>query len=426
MAAARISAVAAIVAGSCSTAARAGDDLDARIAALEKENAAIRKENALLRTNKQLQTQNSALKGSQPQPVAAPAAKSSPLAAYAADMPFATKAPPMEQHGQWRIWGEGGAIFTGGDPATQTFNLVDFTGLGGLLGVGLTPQIGTIPGSFDLTPKVGWEAATGFDYRFAASPWHISGQFRYGESKANGLAVSSGSFSAAGFGIATAGGNEAFSTAYKEKHWLADLAVGRDVIGSGPEAMQLRGGLRIAELVNTMNTADTQHRFENFPAPVLIPGAPTTITSLTADSLTTSNLRTSFLGAGPRVGIEGSVPFAGRWAFEYLGDAALLFGTEKSTLDQFQITTMNPSFLNPLRAFPGGFAFNTATQQFATLFNGDIQLGVSYWVAPNVKITGSYRLDAFIHVINESGAAANNLTPDRYIHGPRVAVTGQF
>jgi hypothetical protein len=52
-------------------------------------------------------------------------------------------------------------------------------------------------------------------------------------------------------------------------------------------------------------------------------------------------------------------------------------------------------------------------------------VGVSYWFTQNVKLGVSYRLDAFINVQNQDTSAVTNLTPDRYTHGPRVAVTGQ-
>jgi hypothetical protein len=441
IAARKISGTMALVFGYCFAAAPAmaasNDDVDARIAALEKENAAIRKENELLRANRQLREQNAALK---PQPARAAlpsvdigSAKPDPFAAYASDLPVAYKTAPTETRGQLRVWGEGGAVWSGGDPVMQNFNLVDFTNIGALLGLGLQPQAGTLPGSFDLTPKVGWEGATGFDYRLAGSLWHVSGQFRYGESRSSGLAATSGSLSPFVLStlfsippITSAGGSETMSTTYKEKRWLADLAVGRDIAGSGPDSLQIKGGLRIAELVDTMDTTDAQHHAATIAAPgVVIPTFPP-YNAITADSFMTTAQRSSFLGVGPKIGIEGSVPFAGRWAFDYQGDAAVLFGTEKSVTTTSSITTVTPSFLNILNSAPGGILTTTAAQQFATMLNGDIQVGIGYWVTPYLKVTGSYRLDAFIHVANESNTAANNLTPDRYIHGPRLTVTGQF
>jgi hypothetical protein len=416
------------------------DDVLARLDALEKENAAIRKENAALSENKSLRERNAILKSSNPQPRSAPAApiagaKRDPFGAYAADLPLTYKERIAETRGQFRIWAEGGAIWTGGDPISQDFALTDFTGsfplAGGVLG---SP---TIPGSFHLTPKIGWEAATGFDYRFADSPWHVSGQFRYGEGgKTSGVASSAGFLNpallalipggvAGPFAGAVIGGSETFATNYKENHWLADIAVGRDVFGTGPSAMQVKGGIRVAEFIARTSTSDNQNAFINFRAPVQISG-PTGpfISAINYTNSTVTDDRNSFLGAGPRIGIEGSVPFAGNWAFDYLGDAAVLFGTQKSLNTTTTAGTITPAIL--LGGGSGGSINTFRSARFATVFNADIQVGVSYWLTQNFKVSASYRLDAFINVQNQESTAVTNLTPDRYTHGPRVGVAGQF
>ena len=114
------------------------------------------------------------------------------------DLPVSYKAPPPIEPGRFTVRVEK-AIWTGGDPVYQAFSLIDFTTVGfaggntdsGSQGLGINS--GSIPGIFDLNPKIGWEAATGFDYKFANSPWHVSGQFRYGEGgKTSGAAASSG------------------------------------------------------------------------------------------------------------------------------------------------------------------------------------------------------------------------------------------
>jgi hypothetical protein len=440
------------------------EDILARLDALEKENSAIRKENVALSENKRLREQNSKLKSSsrgtestqpapvsnvsagKPEPLVAtasataerpegiPAAKSTSVSdrmadffgAFAADLPVAYKAVP-ETPGQFRIWVEGGAIWTGGDPISRVFNLTDFTGSFGDLG---GRSNNSIPGSFDLTPKIGWEAATGFDYRFANSPWHVSGQFRYGEGgKTSGVASSSGIIDPAllaplgSLAGASIGGSETFAASYKETHWLADIAVGRDVFGSGASAMQVKGGLRVAEFVAKTHTTDNTNSFFNFAAPVPVGGF--LISSFNSSTANVADVRSSFLGAGPRIGVEGSVPFAGNWAFDYLGDAAVLFGTQKEVNTTSSVTTISPAILSTLGG--GNNSINTSTaQRFATVFNADIQVGVSYWFTQNVKLGVSYRLDAFINVQNQDTSSVTNLTPDRYTHGPRVAVTGQF
>jgi len=419
------------------------DDVAARLAALERENAAIRKENAALHENKVLREKNASLKSAAPQPTASISAalprgtKPSVFDAMAADLPVAYKAPPPEMPGQFRIWVEGGAIWSGGDPVSRDFNLIDFTGFGGLAGIGGGIGAGTIPRHFDLTPKVGWEAATGFDYRIAGSPWHVSGQFRYGEGgKTGGSAATSGTVDPAllallgggggAFAGAVAGGAENVSTSYKETHWLADLAVGRDVIGNGRDALQLKGGFRVAEFVTRTNTADNASNFINLAAPVVVaPGFPA-VSSFSTSNSSVVNARNNFLGAGPLVGIQGSVPFAGNWAFDYLGDAAILFGTQNSAVTTTTSTTVTPAFLGLLGGGGGGGVVTANAQRYASVFSADIQVGISYWVTPNVKVGASYRLDALINVQNQQDPAVVTLLPDRYTHGPRLTVTGQF
>lgn len=424
------------------------DDIAARLAVLEKENAAIRKENAALRENKILRQRNAGLKSAVPAPQpsaslsAKPATHTKPsvFEAMAADLPIAYKAVPPETPGQFRIWVEGGAIWSGGDPVSRDFNLIDFTGFGGLgvFGGGIGGGGATIPRHFDLTPKVGWEAATGFDYRIAGSPWHVSGQFRYGEGgKTSGSASTSGTVDPAllvllgGGGVGGVfSGSENVSAGYKETHWLADLAVGRDVIGNGRDAMQLKGGIRVAEFVTRTNTADTINNFANLAAPVVIlPGIPA-LSAVSTSTSAVTNARNNFLGAGPLVGIQGSVPLAGNWAFDYLGDAAVLFGTQNSTSTTTTTTAFSPAILVALGGVGGGVGgggvFTTNAQRFATVFSADIQVGISYWVTQNLKVGASYRLDALINVQNQQDPAVANLLPDRYTHGPRVTVTGQF
>ena len=341
-------AVTGLFAGGAALAGEADTTL-ARVEALEKENAAFRKEIAALRENRILRERTASLKSSEPRPQAFPvsaAPKRDPFGAYAA-----YKAQPVaEARGQLRLWGEGGAIWTGGDPVSSNYRLSDFSSLATY---GNGNIFGGPAGMLNLMPKVGWEAATGFDYRFAASPWHVSGQFRYGESgKGSGSASSAGSIDPLIIAAiplppgTVIGGSETFSANYRETHWLADLAVGRDLIGDGPSTMQVKAGLRLSEFVGNTNVTDVLNAFERLPAPHLIGGIPLSFISNTMTSQ--FGLRSSFLGAGPRVGIDGSVPFAGNWAFDYQGDAAVLFGYQRLVNTQVGNSVTVPVFLNQL------------------------------------------------------------------------------
>jgi Legionella pneumophila major outer membrane protein precursor len=396
------------------------EDPQARIDALEKENAAFRKEIAALRENKALLKKSAPLKTSvnraQPAQGGSMQTKGDVFSAYAADMPVAYKARPLvETRGQFRVWGEGGAIWSAGDPIRQDFSLIDFT----------TIPFGKSPGVFDLTPKVGWEAATGFDYRFAGSPWHVSGQFRYGDARNSGYASSAGNSALVIAPISAINGNETIKANYTETHWTADLAAGRDVLGDGSNAMQVKFGLRLSELVGKTGMSDNTTENLTFAPALLVPGFP----PLSAAALNFSTLtdqRSSFLGAGPRIGIEGSVPLAAGWAFDYLGDVAALLGNQRLANTTTTMASFTPaSFVVAFGPPPGGTSITTSDQRFATVFNADIQAGVSYWVTQNVKLSASYRLDAFFGVFNQTFTAGRQ-TADRYIHGPRAAVTAQF
>lgn len=403
------------------------EDVQARIEALEKENETIRRENAALKANQALREQNAKLKSelglaagrsalqpsSKPSLANSTAAKSADVfAAYAADLPVAYKAAP-DDRGLFRAWGEGGGIFTGGDPSLLPFDVIT--------GLSSNTQY------FDTTPKFGWEVAGGFDYRFVGSPWHVSGQLRYGEGKGPGLASSTAAaLDASIFGSNSeiSGINESDSTtgSGRERHWLADIAVGRDVLGSGSSAMQAKVGLRVSEFRATTTSLDNFAFGYTFSTPQMFGGVP--YSALNVATTTDTMQQARFLGAGPRFGIEGSVPLPGQFAFDYMGDVAVLFG--KKSYSQVYGTTVvaTPAFFSE---FVGDSApSNTYTEKFATVLNADLQFGVSYWFNPALKMTASYRLDAYFNALSSFSPSGTVQSMDRYIHGPRLGVSGQF
>jgi hypothetical protein len=413
------------------------DDLVARLNAAEQENAAIR------RTNTELAAKPA-------KPASITDRMGDFFGAYAADLPVAYKARPPEEPGRFTVWVEGGAIWTGGDQVFRDFSLNDFT-IAGFRQSSSSSNTNTIPGIFDLNPKIGWEAATGFDYKFAGSPWHVSGQFRYGQGgNASGSAASSGTLDPsllslntgcfspiAGTGfpgsqrnIAACGGSQSNSVTYKETHWLTDLALGYDIAGHGPTYVQVKGGLRIEEFLATRTTNTSQTNFDNFATPTIISGGANDpkFSALSVMRSSTFIDRNNFLGAGPLIGLEGSARFLGVWSFDYKGDLAVLFGTQKEFEQNISRTTSTPALLGIVDSrFSGGFANTDSEARFATMLSGDIQAGVSYWFTPNLKLGASYRIDTLIAVKNTKSANAENLLiPQRYWHGPRLTLTGQF
>lgn len=314
---------------------------------------------------------------------------------YAADLtPVVTKAPPPAVvQNQWSWWVEGGYTFRpGNDPA-----------------VGLT-----LPPFTNLEPGPGWEAAIGFDYRLAnGSPYHFSGQFRYGQNNKGSTNFTSGGFIPltlmSGFGAT----ESAFvigqgNASIKEDHWLVDFAVGKDfALGSGTAQAKL--GIRIAEIFSDTKANGTLFGCKSFMA---------TTGCTKVNGLFSFQSRSSFLGVGPRLGIDGSAPLGGSWAFDYIGGVAVLFGQRKITASQA---------LSATDTFGTDFVVGQPTavdkSEFAAVFNLDAEPGISYWVTPTFKVTGSFRFDGYwgaLKVIEANGAIGNQ---NRFYYGPMLRAT---
>ena len=324
-------------------------------------------------------------------------------------------APPVL--GETRLWVEGGAFWTGGDNIPYADGLAalfgDGRGLGGIALIGGIPLDGF--GGGRVIPKVGWDVGAGFDHRFAGTRWHVNGEFRYGTAKGSNSLTSS-------ILIVDPDPNDPFllsasattSTNLTERHWHADIGVGYDVL-TGPSTLQVKFGLRAAE-VAAKTVADT--------------GATLTVISDLPPEVTTasaSNNRTvirSFLGIGPRVGLEGSVPLGGAWTLDYKGDAALLFGNTKIDTDSVtSFSIVSPGFILAISGIPS----SSYWAKSITVMNADVQAGIGYWITPNWKISASYRLDVFIDPLRASpDDALPAQSIDRYYHGPKLTMTGRW
>jgi hypothetical protein len=410
-------------AGLSSAAAASNEDLQmitARLDALERENAVMRRENDALRENRRLREQNANLKPVAQKPRVTASMQSPAIAeAMMADMPV--KAPYIETSRRLQFWVEGGAVWSGGDRITDAGVLSPFGALGGNLPFGTST-----PFNNNLTPKVGWEVAAGFDYRLASSPWHVSGQFRYSEGgRTSSSATAGGAIDPAILALFGGGVTSASATAdrdrnYNERRGIADLALGRDLWGSGSDALQIKGGLRVAEFATRTGGRDgAAFAIGLDPASDLGGLLPAPVSQISIASNTAISGYTNFLGAGPLIGIEGSVPFMDRWSFDYKGNAAILFGSSQSTFTSLTTVAADPAILGLLLGAGNSFT-NTATS-FNYMLSADMQVGFSYWVTPNVKVGASYRLDAMVNIGED-----NNIMPNRYIHGPRFSMMTQF
>jgi hypothetical protein len=308
-----------------------------------------------------------------------------------------TRSPPpagSAPQGQWSSWSEAGLT---GHPATD-------------------PAIGLPPfGPFaNLTPGVGWEAAIGFDYQLAQrSPYHISGQFRYGQNSGGSapfsstgipltLMTPSGSTTPA---VVNASGS---ATLDKEDHWLVDFAVGSEfALGSGNAQAKL--GIRAAEIASTANGLGAQ-------------AGTAYVTSTTTFPLTGNisfQSRSQLLGVGPRLGVDGSEPLGGSWAFDYLGGMAVLFGNRSLNATQtVYATTTAAGSLNSVTAL--------SASSTVGVFNLDAQVGISYWFTRDFKLTASYRFDGYwnaLTIIEPDGTLGQQ---NRFYYGPMLRGTVTF
>jgi len=321
--------------------------------------------------------------------------------ANAADLPV--KAVPVPLPGQTLLWLEGGAFWVPSDPIPFQ------TGFAALFGNGVDGNggAGRVPPS-----NVGWDIAAGFDHRFVGTRWHVNAEGRYGQNKGQAAATES-FFFAAGFGGGVAINAPVTTQAnLKEYHWQADAGVGYDIV-TGPSSLQLKFGVRVAQISATTTTNS------NLPGTFTTPGG---IVPFTVSN--TTDVRRTFLGAGPRVGIDGSVPLVGGWSLDYKADGAWLFGNTKIDSDgSSSISVVVP----PVAIVAAGIPNSTLWSKQINVVNVDVQAGIGYWITPYMKLAVSYRVDAFLDPLR---AAPDDTLParsiDRVYHGPKATLTARF
>src|SRR5262249_56445635 len=91
-----------------------------------------------------------------------------------------------------------------------------------------------------------------------------------------------------------------------------------------------------------------------------------------------ADVRRSFLGAGPRMGIDGSVPLVGGWTLDYKADGAWLFGNTKIDSD----TSSGVSVVVPpaVAIVVAGIPNSTLWTKQINVVNADVQAGIGYWI----------------------------------------------
>ena len=312
------------------------------------------------------------------------------MAADLAPRAFVTKAPFLEPSSTW--WIEGGLqTLSGGDTAIAGFNNPGF----------VTPATTS-----------GWNIAGGVDYRLDAW-WHVSAAYRYGRNKSrttNGAPI-------AVFGVPTtpaatsiiplafAGSN---SASHEETNWVADFMVGRD-IGLGLGKSQVKFGVRVAEIRGKTNGS------ASFQVPTAATSTPAFITHTRSYQQTNR-----FLGAGPRLAIEGSAPIGGAWSVDYMGGVAALYGHQ--SVNQ----TVTVANIGGVANCLAGCPINFGSIDDGFIFNTDAMLGLGYAFTPYAKLSLNYRVDAYFNALRVIDANNNVDNVNRVYHGPNLRLTVNY
>jgi major outer membrane protein len=320
-----------------------------------------------------------------------------PEIASAADMPREAPSWVAAPEPVVTMYVEGGALITGG-PQVLFYDPSMFA----------AGHISTRPG---------WDAAGGIDYQLAASPWHVSIDFLYGAARTKTLNNSfNKSFSTGTFASATSG---TLHATHNESHSYADFMIGRDIgLGLGPNAQsQLQFGVRVADLQATTTVAG------NFGFSVFF---------LHGNLSSAYTNGASFLGVGPRLATQGSVPVQGPWEIDYSAGAAVLYGERRSSFDG----VFSQCFFTAGSCSSSTFSNSNIDRGWVP--NANAMLALAYAVTPHLKISVGYQIDYYWNALPTGGqpgpgvnsaAVAPNLNivnVDRYYDGPFLRVTGKF
>ena len=120
-----------------------------------------------------------------------------------------------------------------------------------------------------------------------------------------------------------------------------------------------------------------------------------------------------FTGAGPRLGIEGSIPIYQSWAIDYLGGAAALISERSLT-----VTTTGAASQVGI--------YDLLSNSSGIVLNLDAQAMLSYRFTSNFKLSGGYRFDGYWNALRTIDANGNIVDGNRFFHGPTVRGTLTF
>ncbi len=257
--------------------------------------------------------------------------------ALAADLNMWTKAPVLDR-GEWRGFIEGGVFWTGGDRVPynggfgafqdvfgNSFPAGTISGCDSEFGLGCRGRSRLSLRRHPLARQHGGPLRTvdenlqqlGQPVRLVACCWAVGVS-----SNCEGAGNSCSFVGAINSAINSSFGFSATAVTVPElveSHWQADFGMGYDFL----RGAQINFGFRVAEIRSDI-TAVT-----NFQASGATGNGDGTLSGFSANATISTVDRRAFFGAGPRLGLTGSVPLFGAVTFDYNGDVAILYGNTK-------------------------------------------------------------------------------------------------
>ena len=177
--------------------------------------------------------------------------------------------------------------------------------------------------------------------------------------------------------------------AYQERHFIADLEIGRDVgLGSmdaGDGYVRVHGGLRYAYFDGNSD------------------GSLYTSAFVDADH--------EFWGIGPRIGVDAALPVGGNAAVDLRAAGAVLFGRRKVEGFFYSTFTSGPV---------------SRSDSVVVVPNVEASAALAFFLGENANIAVGYRLDHYWNVIDRNPFPGSSSKTNRTLHGPflRVSVGG--
>ena len=257
--------------------------------------------------------------------------------------------------------------------------------------------------------------AFGADYRLPASPWHVSFDVRFGAAKSKSQFFKTSFTTEAAIGPVTS----QFHLTEHESHAVGDFMIGRDVGFGQPIGLnQVKIGVRVADLEAKVH-ADAQS-YAVVRHTVCVTRYSCTTVGIPAAAAVSADERSHFLGIGPRLAAEGSMPLGGPWAVDYTGGVAVLFGDRKLDVTGTAVSSDAIFGFGPTPPF----AFQKNFSDNKGVFNADASVALAYWFTPRAKLSAGFRFDGYWKALKTFDAAGNVANVDRFYYGPFVRLTG--